>query len=58
MTQHLKSLYFPDERVDGIEKVTGRAKYTAEHSLPNLAYAVFICSTIAKGKVKKSGVKV
>ncbi len=53
MTQHINSLSFPDERVDGIEKVTGKAKYTAEHPLPNMAYAVFICSTIAKGKVKK-----
>lgn len=44
---------FSNERVDGIDKVTGKAKYTAEHSLPNLAYGVFICSTIAKGKIKK-----
>ena len=31
-----------EERVDGIEKITGRAKYSAEHSLPNMAYGVFV----------------
>ncbi len=42
-----------DDRVDGFEKVTGRAKYTAEHQVPNLAYALFVCSTIAKGVIKE-----
>jgi xanthine dehydrogenase YagR molybdenum-binding subunit len=41
-----------DERVDGADKTTGRAKYTAEHALPNLAYAVFVTSSIAKGTIK------
>ena len=43
---------FEDERVDGADKVTGKAKYTAEHKLPNMAYAVFVTSTIAKGSIK------
>ena len=42
-----------DERADGFEKVTGRAKYTAEHAIPNLAYGVFVCSTIAKGSIQE-----
>ena len=41
-----------DDRVDGIDKVTGKATYTAEQKLPNMAYAVFVCSTIAKGAIK------
>ena len=44
--------YFDDDRVDGIDKVTGKARYAAEHKLPNMAYAVFVCSTIAKGTIK------
>ena len=43
--------YFDDDRVDGIDKVTGKATYAAEHKLPNMAYAVFVCSTIAKGAI-------
>ncbi len=38
-----------NDRVDGIDKVTGKAKYTAEHILPGLCYGVIVCSTIAKG---------
>ena len=41
-----------DDRVDGIDKVTGRAKYTADHKLDNMAYAVLVPSTIAKGAIK------
>lgn len=44
--------YADDDRVDGLAKVTGKAKFTAEFSLPNLAYGVFVCSTIAKGYIK------
>jgi xanthine dehydrogenase YagR molybdenum-binding subunit len=46
------TILFEDERVDGADKVTGKAKYTAEHKLPNMAYAVFVTSTIAKGSIK------
>ena len=45
-----------DERVDGADKTTGKAKYTAEHALPNLAYAVFVTSGIAKGTIKSMDV--
>lgn len=38
-------------RADAVEKVTGRAKYAAEHRVDNIAYGVFVCSTIAKGTV-------
>ena len=43
---------FEDERVDGADKVTGKAKYTAEYNLPNMAYGVFVTSSIAKGTIK------
>jgi xanthine dehydrogenase YagR molybdenum-binding subunit len=39
-------------RVDGRAKVTGMAKYVAEHSFPNMAYGYLVMSTIAKGKIR------
>ena len=52
MKSNMNSVLLEDERVDGADKVTGKAKYAAEHSLPNMAYAVFVTSTIAKGNIK------
>jgi xanthine dehydrogenase YagR molybdenum-binding subunit len=43
---------FADDRVDGVAKVTGRAKYTADQKVEGLVYAVFVTSTIAKGAIK------
>lgn len=42
----------PINRVDGILKVSGKALYSAEISLSNVAHAVAFTSTIAKGRVK------
>jgi xanthine dehydrogenase YagR molybdenum-binding subunit len=39
-------------RVDGRAKVTGAAKYAAEHGAPGLAYGVVVSSTVAKGRIK------
>ncbi len=39
-------------RVEGIAKVTGRAKYAAEFELPNVAYGFLALSTIAKGTIE------
>jgi xanthine dehydrogenase YagR molybdenum-binding subunit len=39
-------------RVDGVAKVTGRAKYAAEFKAPNLAYGFIVLGTIAKGTIK------
>ncbi|MGI4804308.1 MAG: xanthine dehydrogenase family protein molybdopterin-binding subunit [Janthinobacterium lividum] len=44
--------YKPLDRVDGRLKVTGAAKYSAEYQLPDMAYAVLVGSTIAKGSIK------
>ncbi len=43
----------PVSRVDGPAKVTGAAKYTAEISLPGMAYAVLVGATIPSGRVVK-----
>jgi xanthine dehydrogenase YagR molybdenum-binding subunit len=51
-TKNIDSIFWEDERVDGADKVTGKARYTAEHNLPNMAYAVFVTSNIAKGTIK------
>ena len=45
--------YIQDERVDGADKTNGKAKYTAEYKLPDLAYGVFVTSNIAKGTIKQ-----
>ncbi|HLL70833.1 MAG TPA: xanthine dehydrogenase family protein molybdopterin-binding subunit [Pyrinomonadaceae bacterium] len=38
-------------RVDGVAKVTGRAKYAAEFKVPNLAYGFIVLGTVAKGTI-------
>ncbi len=42
----------PIDRVDGRQKVTGAAKYSAEYNVPGVTYGVLISSTIAKGTIK------
>lgn len=39
-------------RVDGIAKVTGKAKYAAEFKVPNLTYGFIVTSSIAKGTIR------
>ncbi len=41
----------PVDRVDGHEKVTGAARYTAEIALPDMTYAALVGATIASGRV-------
>ncbi len=38
-------------RVDGRAKVTGQARYTAEHGAPDMTHGVVVSSTIAKGRI-------
>src|SRR3954471_194761 len=40
-------------RVDGVAKVTGRAKYAAEFQVPNLAYGFIVLGTVAKGTIRE-----
>jgi xanthine dehydrogenase YagR molybdenum-binding subunit len=39
-------------RVDGVAKVTGKAKYAAEFQVPNLAYGFIVLGTAAKGRIR------
>lgn len=41
----------PVSRVDGRAKVTGQAKYAAEHEAPGLRYGVVVSGSIAKGRI-------
>jgi xanthine dehydrogenase YagR molybdenum-binding subunit len=41
----------PIDRIDGKLKVTGAAAYTSDQRLPNMAFAVPVCSTIATGEL-------
>ena len=38
-------------RVDGVAKVTGKAKYAAEFQVANVAYGFIVLGTIAKGRI-------
>jgi xanthine dehydrogenase YagR molybdenum-binding subunit len=48
----MKVLGKPVDRVDGRLKVTGGAKYAADHSFDNLAHGVAVVSTIARGRIR------
>jgi xanthine dehydrogenase YagR molybdenum-binding subunit len=39
-------------RVDGVAKVTGKAKYAAEFQVPNVAYGFVVLGTVAKGRIR------
>ncbi len=41
----------PINRVDGLEKVTGKAQYAAEHAPAGMVYGVVVSATIAKGSI-------
>jgi xanthine dehydrogenase YagR molybdenum-binding subunit len=44
------------DRFDGKLKVTGRALYSADHSIPNICYGYLLQSSIAKGKIQSMDV--
>lgn len=41
----------PIDRIEGPLKVSGRARYSAEFKLPNMAHGVLVGATIGKGRV-------
>jgi len=43
----------PTSRIDGRAKVTGTAKYAAEHNVPGLAHGSIVTSRIAKGRIAR-----
>ena len=44
-------------RVEGVAKVTGKAKYAAEFKVPNLAYGFIVLGSVAKGTIKSIDTK-
>ncbi len=52
MTDTLGTIGTPVSRVDGLDKVTGRAKYAAEFAPEGLAYAALIESTVPAGSLR------
>ncbi len=50
-TASAKSVGTPMNRVDGSLKVTGSARYSAEIPTDNVAHAVMVTSTIARGRI-------
>lgn len=42
-------------RIDGRAKVTGHARYAAEHQPPGLVYGVVVNSTVARGRITQLG---
>ncbi len=52
-TRRAESVGEPLDRVDGRLKVTGAATYAAEYPLHDVAHAVLITSSIAKGRVRR-----
>ena len=49
--RHGSSIGQPLTRRDGILKVTGQARYAADHHPPGMLYAVLAVSSIARGRV-------
>jgi 4-hydroxybenzoyl-CoA reductase alpha subunit/xanthine dehydrogenase E subunit len=47
------SVTLPMPRVDSADKVTGRARYTADISLPNMVHGKILGSPIAHGRIKR-----
>lgn len=42
----------PEGRVEGIAKVTGQGKYSAEYEVKNICYGVLVGSTVGAGTIK------
>jgi xanthine dehydrogenase YagR molybdenum-binding subunit len=42
----------PADRVEGEDKVCGRAAYAYEHEVGDVAYGTLLCTTIAKGTIR------
>ncbi|NIJ53874.1 xanthine dehydrogenase family protein molybdopterin-binding subunit [Dyadobacter arcticus] len=49
----LPSVGQPVSRLEGQLKVTGRAQYAADYSIPGLVYGYVINSTVTKGKIQR-----
>ena len=47
-----RALGAPADRLEGREKVEGRARYAYEHGVEGVAYAHLVCSTVASGTIR------
>lgn len=45
------------DRVDGVQKVTGAAKYSAEYDFPGMVYGVLATSNVTKGTINEIDTK-
>jgi xanthine dehydrogenase YagR molybdenum-binding subunit len=52
MPPHENSIGQPIDRVEGFDKVTGRAKYAADYHFDGMAYGCVVTSTVTKGRIK------
>ncbi|GAB3180358.1 xanthine dehydrogenase family protein molybdopterin-binding subunit [Telluribacter humicola] len=52
MEEKNKMVGMPVSRIDGILKVTGKADYSVDHPVTNVAHAMIFKSTIAAGKIR------
>ncbi|MEA2960069.1 MAG: xanthine dehydrogenase YagR molybdenum-binding subunit, partial [Alphaproteobacteria bacterium] len=48
-----KSIGTDAQRVDGADKVKGKALYGADRILPRMAYALPVAATIGKGRIRR-----
>lgn len=42
----------PVDRIDGLAKVTGQARYAAEYQTEDLLYGVAVCADVARGRIQ------
>lgn len=47
-----KQIGEPANRIEGVLKVTGSAKYAAEYLISGMSYGVFITSPVANGSIR------
>ncbi|CAM4051613.1 xanthine dehydrogenase family protein molybdopterin-binding subunit [Kibdelosporangium persicum] len=51
LQQRTGSVGTPVDRVDGVAKTTGTARFSAEHTYPGLTYAAVVHATISRGRI-------
>lgn len=42
----------PEQRIDGREKVTGRARYAADHAMPGMPWATLTLSPVPHARIR------
>ncbi|MDP4247953.1 MAG: hypothetical protein Q8932_19105, partial [Bacteroidota bacterium] len=52
MAPHEHFIGQPINRVEGLDKVIGRAKYAADYRFDHMAYGSVVTSTVTKGRIR------